>query len=41
MDSIPVEMCGKCFGTGILDWIENVVGKAPITFEIDDIEFDC
>jgi DnaJ-class molecular chaperone len=39
-DHFGVDRCPKCLGTGMLDWIENVVGKAPITFEIDDLEFD-
>ncbi len=30
-----LKTCNKCFGTGKLDWIENIVGKDPYNF-LDD-----
>ena len=33
-DSIPVEMCDKCHGHGILDWIENIMGKTFPDFDM-------
>jgi len=26
-DELCTEICGKCFGHGKLDWIENIIGK--------------
>lgn len=31
------KICKKCDGTGIVDWVENVVGKLPDLHEHDDI----
>ena len=31
--------CQKCQGSGITDWIENVVGKPPIAFGVDTSSF--
>ncbi|MCK5603329.1 hypothetical protein KAR91_15705 [Candidatus Pacearchaeota archaeon] len=25
------EICSKCWGTGKIDWIENVMGKQPVS----------
>lgn len=31
----PTEMCPKCFGTGKLDWIENITGIKQKFFRWD------
>jgi DnaJ-class molecular chaperone len=33
------EYCDKCRGQGVLDWIEKVVGKAPIPSELHGTSF--
>jgi hypothetical protein len=39
-DHFGVELCPKCLGVGKLDWIENVVGKKIVEFDIEPIDFD-
>ncbi|MCK5603330.1 hypothetical protein KAR91_15710 [Candidatus Pacearchaeota archaeon] len=33
------KVCQKCYGEGKIDWIENVVGKALIEFDIEEVTF--
>ena len=38
-DKVPIEdtvICPKCFGTGKLDWIENILGKRSRGNLLDD-----
>ena len=39
-DHFGVEICPKCLGVGKLDWVENVVGKKIVEFDIEEVDFD-
>jgi len=39
-DDTLLRECPKCLGTGILDWIQNIIGKKYIDIDVDPIDFD-